>query len=1119
MKQSILVILLTFSIIFANAQGWMWATQFTGAGQNQPVSILYDATGCSYVYGNFNLTVNQDAYTLTSSGPQDIYFAKYNKQGQVLWIKQVGGSASETAVSMSLSKDGNYIYLLGFTNSNPCLFESNNIATTGLNDIFIVKYSLDGTCQWVKNVAYGVDHQYMGNFELDANNNIILTGHFLTSVTFYGNSTTLTSLYNGIRQGFISKFDQNGNLIWAKMLQCDNSSNTIRTVSVDNTGYYLSGISAGNFLFDIGTITSTAYDGFIYKTDLNGNGLWVRKISGTGNEVLWRHKGDVNGNQYLTGYFNSPSLTVDSTSSIASKVNYVNVNSGTNDLLLIKYNQSGTLQWVKTMGTASDDVSYNLDIKGNTSIITGSFNGTITFDNLTLSTNGISDAYLTECNSSGQFISAKKIGGKSNDIGKAILYSSTGRNFVTAGEFYSDTLTIGTSQFINASTLRDSYLAKYGCFDSLSFQSTLVSCVDGGGVPLVTDGTATVIPSFGSEPYTYIWSNGATTSSISGLAMGAFSVTVSGANGCTLSGSVSVGNKPFLQATITNIININCNGSATGSATVTASKGNPTYSYHWSTGETGVTIQNKLAGNYSVTVTDQCGNEVIANAVITQPLVLSANISVQTNVSCKGGTDGSAKVLASGGTAPYTYLWNNPAPAQVTAICSGLTAGTWSVTVTDEKLCTAVTTVTITQPATILTSAITAQTNVLCYGASTGSAKVTAYGGTSPYTYLWNDPAPAQVNSTCTTLSAGTWSATVTDNKGCTSTSNVTITQPIALTVSITNQTNVLCFGQSTGSFTISGSGGVSPYLYSIDGGLYQTSGVFNGISAGIHTLTVKDANACTTSLSGTITQPAQLQAVVASTKTKTCSKTGTATATPSNGTSPYTYKWKKSGNNPIIGTTPTISNLGTGTYSVTVTDNCSASVVRSIVVTAYSALTSATANTFCSTSSTQPCNGYATATAVGGNPPLTYKWNTSPIQYTQETTHTLCAYQSYRVTITDGCNDRKTSSKRKIQLCAKSVSSDEPVFTENANNISLYPNPVATQLSILVDNDESTGENAVIEIEIYNLLGVLVSKEKKEIFYGSPVLKDVSNYQTGLYMVTIIDGEEITTQRILIQK
>src|SRR5207245_11801511 len=171
--------------------------------------------------------------------------------------------------------------------------------------------------------------------------------------------------------------------------------------------------------------------------------------------------------------------------------------------------------------------------------------------------------------------------------------------------------------------------------------------------------------------------------------------------------------------------------------------------------------------------------------------------------------------------------------------------------------CTTTQAVTITQPASALGSSISSQTNVSCFGGSTGSVTVAGSGGTSPYTYSI-DGTNFGSSGTFSSLAAGSYTVTVKDANGCTTTQAVTITQPAsALSSSISSQTNVDCFGGSTGSVTVAGSGGTSPYTFSKDGTTFGNSGTFGSLAAGSYTITVKDANGCTTTQPVTITQPA----------------------------------------------------------------------------------------------------------------------------------------------------------------------------------------------------------------------------------------------------------------------
>ena len=299
----------------------LWVTQFTGAGQNQPINMVSDASGNSYVIGNFTLTVNQDTDTLTTFGGQDVFFVKYNKNGQVLWLKQIGGTGVEVASSIAISNDGNFVYVSGTTNGT-CSFDGNNITSSGANDIFLAKYSTSGTLAWVHKSAYGAQLQANGSIAIDKDENIIQVGVFKTDVTFYpGTITLVPALFPAIRQNFIAKYDSSGNVIWGKMIEGDFTS-FFRSISTYEFGYFFSGQWAGNLYTDIGTYTSnsSSLDGFLYKTDTAGNGSIFRKISGADDEYIYRNITDNNGNVYLTGYFYSNQLTIDSTLTDTSKI-------------------------------------------------------------------------------------------------------------------------------------------------------------------------------------------------------------------------------------------------------------------------------------------------------------------------------------------------------------------------------------------------------------------------------------------------------------------------------------------------------------------------------------------------------------------------------------------------------------------------------------------------------------------------------------------------------------------------------------------------------------------------------------------------------------------------------
>jgi hypothetical protein len=310
---------------------------------------------------------------------------------------------------------------------------------------------------------------------------------------------------------------------------------------------------------------------------------------------------------------------------------------------------------------------------------------------------------------------------------------------------------------------------------------------------------------------------------------------------------------------------------------------------------------------------------------ITQPAPLIVSASVTSSVSCYSGSNGSAISSASGGTSPYTYSWSvggtNPT-------ISGLTGGSYTVTLLDSNGCSASTSVTITQPNALSVSAsVTAL--IFCNG-GTGSASANVSGGTLPYSYSWSN---TETTDSISGLSPGTYTINVTDSCGDIDSAFVTISQPTAVNISVASQTNVKCYGDSTGSATVNAaSGGTSPYKYnwSPSGG---TSLMASGISAGIYTITVDDSRGCTASASVTITQPSS-PLLVSTTVTANAkcndNNVGNISSNISGGQSPYTYLWTGGGTN------ASYSGLSGGTYIITVTDNngCLATAAATIIQT-----------------------------------------------------------------------------------------------------------------------------------------------------------------------------------------
>ena len=334
------------------------------------------------------------------------------------------------------------------------------------------------------------------------------------------------------------------------------------------------------------------------------------------------------------------------------------------------------------------------------------------------------------------------------------------------------------------------------------------------------------------------------------MSTGTYKVTVTDANGCTITQTFTITEPTALSITPSQT-DVLCHGASTGKVSVAISGGVTPYIYSWDNGITSTTNEatDLSVGTYEVTVIDANGCTITEAFTISEPTKLETAVT-QSDVSCNGGIDGTATVTATGGTGSYTYSWDT-VPVQTNATASNLKAGTYTVKITDANDCETTASVTITEPTKLDTTTI--QTNVSCYGGTDGSGAATVSGGIMPYSYSWDNGITSTTNE-ATDLSAGTYKVTVIDANGCTITETFTIKEPTALSIT-PSQTNVLCYGASTGTASVIVSGGIAPYSYSWDNGITSTTNEATDLSAGTYKVTVIDANGCTITETFTITE------------------------------------------------------------------------------------------------------------------------------------------------------------------------------------------------------------------------------------------------------------------------
>jgi gliding motility-associated-like protein len=595
-----------------------------------------------------------------------------------------------------------------------------------------------------------------------------------------------------------------------------------------------------------------------------------------------------------------------------------------------------------------------------------------------------------------------------------------------------------------------------------------VNCFNG------SDASISLSVSGGTSPYSYVWSNGASTQNLTNLSSGIYTVSITDANGCTATASHTITQpSASLNASVSSSQNVNCFGGNNASVSLTVNGGTSPYSYVWNNGATTQNITGLTSGTYTVTVTD--ANGCTANAVqsISQPAqALSVSVSSAQNISCYDVPNGSINLAVNGGTSAYSYVWSNGATTQN---ITGLQAGTYSVTVTDANGCTASTNATLTQPAAHLNTTISTASNVSCYGLSNGSLNLNVTGGTSPYNYNWSNGATSQNISG---LVSGTYTVTVTDANGCTSEKSATITQPAqTLGASVQSSQNVNCYGGNNAAIQLTVNGGTTPYNFTWSNG--ATTQNISGLTAGTYTATVTDANGCTASLSSTITQPtAALAASVSSSQNVSCygESNGNINITTNGGTSPYSYNWSNGA------TSQNLTNITAGSYSVVITDaNGCTTGVNGIVISQPSASLAATVSVTdvaCHSNLT----GAITTTVAGGTSPYTYVWNTGA------TTSGINAVAAgtYSVTVTDanGCTAAQTS-----------ITINEPAASLSAS--------VASNTSVLCYG----GNNGALSLNVNGGTGPY-----SYIWSNGATTQNLNGIVAGVYSVTITDAHNCTT-------
>jgi gliding motility-associated-like protein len=503
----------------------------------------------------------------------------------------------------------------------------------------------------------------------------------------------------------------------------------------------------------------------------------------------------------------------------------------------------------------------------------------------------------------------------------------------------------------------------------------------------------------GTGTHTYMWSNStSTTASATGLTANVYTVTVTDANNCVMTQTVTITEPSLLASMVDSTVSPTCNGTADGGIYITAVGGTLGYVFDWGAGVTTEDLTAISSGNYSVTITDANGCMTTIDTSITQPGAVSVAIDSSTNISCNGLSDGIAYASGFSGIPGYTFVWND-AGAQTSPTATGLAAGTYIVTISDQNGCTDTISVVISAPS-FVTATVPSNTTVSCAGGNDGTATAAGAGGTgSGYTFVWD--AGGQTTPTATGLMANTtYNVTVSDANGCSATSSIAITEATPVTATIPSNTTVSCGGGSDGTATAAGAGGTgSGYTFVWDSNASgQVTATATGLMANTtYIVTVTDANGCAATASITITEPSAVTATASPTTAVSCAggNNGTAIAVGAGGAGGYTFVWSAGGQ-----VTATATGLAANTtYTVTVTDALGCATTTNVSVSEPSAVTASIP-----ISSSVNCfggnDGEAIASGAGGVGSYTYQWDAAG--QTTATVTGLMANTTYTVTVTD---------------------------------------------------------------------------------------------------------------------
>lgn len=657
-----LFILLIISSIksFEQITNWMWAKKVSGNTHIHANGIATDNTGNIYIIGGSSTsTISFGSITLNNTG---CYIAKYNSSGNVLWAKNINATSNSYINTLATDNSGN-VYITGYFDSPTITFGSTTLINLGGEDVFIAKYDSSGNVLWAKS-AGGSEYDISRGIVTDNSGNVYITGGFSSASMSFGN-ITLTNAGFMQEDVFIAKYDTAGNALWAKSaggylgdigvsLATDNSNNV----------YVSGGFNSPTITFGNTTLSNANpnplpndYDIFIVKYDSLGNSIWAKSIT---NNYYWSDYNNIatdnNGNLYITGNFDKSTISIGSTTLTKTGI------MGT-DFYFAKYDVMGNVLWAKSAGGNSWDYSHRITTDNSGNIyITGIYrSSSIPFGSTTLNNSGSYDIYVARFDTSGNALWAKSAEGNSDDNSVGISTDNFGNIYIT-GDFDSHDLTFGNT-ILTKGGFEDVFVAK------LSTCNLPQPTITANGPTTFCAGSSVTLTS--SAAASYLWSDSATTQSVVVQTSGLYWVEVSDINGCKARDSILINTLPDP------IVNLGDDTVICSDQIVpfTINAGNTGSTYLWNTGATSQNISVSSSGFFSVIVTNAYTCTNTDTILVTFKPALYVNLG-NDSIMCPGGL-----LSLSPGSGFDNYLWSDGSTLQNLNINN---PGTYSVIVSKD---------------------------------------------------------------------------------------------------------------------------------------------------------------------------------------------------------------------------------------------------------------------------------------------------------------------------------------------------------------------------------------------------------------------------------------------------